>query len=343
MSGKVFAGNLRIALINALGVVSGGYIGVLNTVKCEIQTPAPDNIDQISKMIGTVGQLRSRAQIPKASNLAITIDDLNDQRVLAFALNGLSGNYTQAQVNVITQAGATVTDEVHSSGTLGSVIQLSKVNVSSVVVTDSAGTTTYDVGDDYTVDGPNGTVTTTTTGAITGAQSLKIDFVAATTAAESVTAPAVLGDWVPVAHRHISGVVVKNAGETTTYVAGTDYTFDSKPGFIKVLAGGSITAGEALKVSYKAPALSGTRVRGGVVNSTLLRVVVQLENLVDNREGYFICPIYQATSSGNNDLFGKQMLVAGLTGAMFLPEEGTDAFTETDGAPFYIDDIADAA
>jgi hypothetical protein len=37
------------------------------------------------------------------------------------------------------------------------------------------------------------------------------------------------------------------------------------------------------------------------------------------------------------------MLVAGLTGAMSLPEEGTAAFTETDGAPFIIDDIADAA
>jgi hypothetical protein len=340
MSGKVYAGNLRIAVVSALGVALGGYIGLLNTVKLELQTPAPDNVDQNSKQIGSVGQLKSRAQIPKPTTLAVSIDDLDDQRILAYALNGVVASYSQAAANIKTQASATVMDEVVSAGVLGTAVALAHIHVSSVVVTDSAGTTTYVVNTDYTVDALNGTITCLVGGAITAAESLKVDYAAAAVAAESVTAPATAGDWIPLANRHVSSVVVKNSAESTTYVNGTDYLVDATPGFIKILTGGAITASQALKVSYKADALTGKTVRGSTVPSTLLRVVVQLENLVDDSEAYFICPIFQASSSGNQDLFGKNMLVAGLQGAMFLPPEGTAANAETGGAPYIITSIA---
>jgi hypothetical protein len=344
MSGKNFAGNLRIAQVNKDGVVIGPFIGILNTVKCELQTPAPENIDQNSKNISTIGQLKSRAQIPKPTTLAVSIDDLDDQRVMAFALNGISQAFAQAAKHVKTQAGGAVVDEAVSATTLGTPIQLANFAVSSVVVKNSAGSTTYVVNTDYTVDAINGTVTPLTGGTITASQALKVSYTAAALAPLSVNAPATFGDWIPLSGRHVKNVVVKNSGGSTTYVAGTDYVLDAKPGFLRIVEGGAITAGQALKISYDLPALTGSRVRGSLVPSTLLRVEVQLESTVDGSEGYFVCPIFQASSSGNQDLFGKNMLVAGLQGAMFLPPEGTAANTETGGAPYLLDDgIEEAA
>lgn len=258
MAARTFSGNVRIAKVNGDGVVQGAFIGLLNTVKCELVVPAPDKIQQISRMNGTVGQPISTALIPKPTSLAMSIDDTSDQRILAYALNGITAAYSQSS---------------------GSIVD------------------------------------------------------------EAVTAPATFGDWAPLAHRHVSAVVVKDSTGTTTYVAGTDYVVDATAGFIRIVQGGAIAASAPLKVSYSAAAIAGTTVQGSTVAATLLRVEVNLTDLVDGSEAYLVVPIYNANSSGNQDLFGKNMLVAGLTGDMFLPPQGTAAYTETGGAPYILTSI----
>jgi hypothetical protein len=258
MAGRTFSGNVRIAKVNGDGVVQGAFIGLLNTVKCELVVPAPDKIQQISRMNGTVGQPISTALVPKPTSLNMSIDDTTDQRILAYALNGITAAYSQSS--------ATVTDE-------------------------------------------------------------------------AVTSPAAFNDWAPLANRHVSSVVVKHTTGSPTYVAGTDYVADLTAGFIRILESGDITEGQALKVSYAAAAISGTTVQGSKVAATLLRVEVNLQDLVDGSEAYFIVPIYNANSSGNQDLFGKNMLVAGLTGDMFLPPQGTAAYALTGGAPFILTSV----
>lgn len=255
MGANTFSGNVRIAQVNADGVVQGSFIGVVNTTKLELVVPAPTNIDQISRKNGTVGQIVSRAQVPKATSLNVDIDDTDDQRILAYALNGVTAAYSQT--------GGSITDEV-------------------------------------------------------------------------ITAPTQFGDWAVLANRHVSAVVVKDATGVTTYVAGTDYVVDAVPGFIRIVEGGAITSAESLKVSYTAAAITGKSVQGAKVASNLLRIEGQLTSLVDGSEWYFVCPIFQASSSGNQDLFGSKMLVASLAGAMFLPPTGTAADTETGGAPFVL-------
>lgn len=255
MGAHVFSGNFRIAKVDKNGVVQGGFLGIFNTTKCELVVPTPEQIDQISKQNGTAGQIVSRAQLPKPTTLNLAIDDTDDQRVLAYALNGLIGAFSQTS--------GTVTDEV-------------------------------------------------------------------------VTAPAALGDWIALANRQVSAVVVKDSTGTTTFVAGTDYTVDAAAGFIKILSTGTITAAESLKVSYTKAAVTGNDVQGALVTSTLLRVDADLRSLVDGSSARLVVPIYQASSSGNQDFLGKNMLVAGLTGAMFLPPVGSAANTETSGAPFLL-------
>jgi hypothetical protein len=257
MAGKVFSGNVRIAIVNASGVMQAGYAGPINCTKLELITPAPEQIDQISRQNGTAGQLVSRAQVPKITTLALAFDDTADQRILAYALNGVVAAYTQSSGSVV----------------------------------------------------------------------------------DEVVAGKALGDWVPLASIHVSTVVVKDSTGVTTYTAGTDYQVDANPGLIRPLSGGAITSNESLKVSYSKAAVAGNDVQGSVVTGTLLRVHGHLQNLVDGTEGYFICPIFQALSSGNNDLFGKNMLVAAINGAMFLPPSGSAAATETGGAPYLLRSI----
>ena len=258
MSGKVFSGNIYVAPVDVNGVMTGGLIGPLNTQKLELVTPAPTLIDQVSKQNGTVGQLLSQAAVPKATSLNTEFDDTGDQRVLAFALNGI--------VNAYSQAGGSIVAEVVQGRALG--------------------------------------------------------------------------DWVPLANIHVSAVVVKDSAAAITYTAGTDYLVDAKAGLVKPLAGGTITPNESLKISYTAAAVTGSDVQGSLVASNLLRVQGNLINLVDGTESRFVCPIYHASSSGNNDLLGQKMLVAGLGGAMFVPPVGTAAATETGGAPYLLRAIA---
>jgi len=255
MGAHVFSGNFRIAKVDKNGVVQGGFLGIFNTTKAELVVPAPDKIQQISRMNGTAGQIVSSAQLPKPTSLNLSIDDTDDQRVLAYALNGLSAAFSQSSGSIV--------DEV-------------------------------------------------------------------------ITAPATLGDWVAVANRQISTVVLTNSGGTTTYAAGTDYVVDAAAGFIRILATGTITAAQSLKVDYAAAAIAGHDVQGALVTSTLLRIDAELQSLVDNSKARLVVPIYNASSSGNQDFLGKNMLVAGLSGDMFIPPQGSAANTETGGAPFLL-------
>ncbi len=336
-----FNGNLRIAKCDKNGVVQGGYIGLLNPVKCELVTPAAANIDEISRFISSAGQILSRGQIPNPTTLNLETSTLSDQRVLAFALNGITATYSQSAATIAAQTGGSIVDEVVNAGARDVPVALANRQVSAVVVKNSAGSTTYTVGTDYTVDAANGAITPLSSGTITASQSLKVSYTAAALTGESVTAGE-LGDWIPLANRHVSAVVVKHTTGTPTYVPGVDYIVDAQPGFIQPLVGGAIAANQALKVTYNASAITGKTVQGSKVPSTLLRVEIQTADLVDQQEGYFIVPIYQSAASGNKDLFGKNLITAALAGAMLVPPQGSAAATETGGSP-YIFTAIDAA
>jgi hypothetical protein len=259
MSARKFSGNIRIAQVNTDGVYTGGFIGILNTTKLELQIPKPDAVQQISNQNGTLGQLISQGLIPKPTSADVTFDDTNDQRVLGMAFNGSTQTYTQ------------------SGGTI---------------------------------------------------------------AAATYAAPAVLGDWLKLAHRGVSAVVVTDSTAATTYAAGTDYVVDAAPGFIRILPGGAITAAESLKINYTAAALSGQTILGGAVAFNMLRIEGHMQDIMSGGTAYVVIPLYQAQASGNTDFFGKDLLVAALSGGLLLPPVGTAANTETGGKPFRIDELS---
>ena len=62
-----FNGNLRIAQCDENGIVTGPWLGLLNPVKCELVTPAAENVDEISRLI----DFPHRSQVESGSSLML--------------------------------------------------------------------------------------------------------------------------------------------------------------------------------------------------------------------------------------------------------------------------------
>lgn len=105
--------------------------------------------------------------------ISFTFDEFNEENLnLLMMGNG---------VTAANQTGATIVDEVATAPVkLDRSIFTAETNISAVTITNSAGTTTYVAGTDYEiVNATTGEIKILSTGSITGAESLKIDYTSA--------------------------------------------------------------------------------------------------------------------------------------------------------------------
>jgi len=115
------------------------------------------------------GLKKKDAEIPvsqKATN-SFTLDELSPDNAALFAMATAPTSVVQASGNVVDQVVTAVLDR----GVL-----LGKTKISTVVVKNSAGTTTYVLDTDYILNTEEGMVTALSSGAITEGQSLKISY-----------------------------------------------------------------------------------------------------------------------------------------------------------------------
>lgn len=90
----------------------------------------------------------------------------------------------------------------------------------------------------------------------------------------------------PAGDRNISSVVVKDATDTTTFVAGTDYNVDLALGRIQILEGGAID-NEVIHIDYARPAATWSRVKTGSAGELYGALRVVADNASgDNRDFY---------------------------------------------------------
>lgn len=178
MSGIVCAIDVRLAYVDADGVLTGGYIGIKNPVKLAISTPEPDRQQRISKMRDSYGQALDEIVTPKPTEIEFSTDDAGDAEILAWALNGESVGFSQSAATVAATAYAVVKNVW---------FKVAHRSISAVVVTNTAGTTTYVVNTDYLVDAVSGFIKPTTAGAIaTG--NIKVAYTAAALTGSTVKA-----------------------------------------------------------------------------------------------------------------------------------------------------------
>ena len=157
MSGIRCALDLRLAYVDADGVPTGAYLGIINPVKLALNTPDPDKVQRISRERDSAGQALDEITTSKPTEVELSTDDTGDAEVLAWALNGEAIGYTQAG-GVI----AAATYAVES----GKWVKMPHRGLSAVVVKSTDDATTYVANTDYLVDPVSGFIKITDAGAI---------------------------------------------------------------------------------------------------------------------------------------------------------------------------------
>lgn len=170
MRGIVCSLDVRVAYVDADGVPTGGYVGILNPVKLSVNTPDPTRQQRVSKLRDSFGQALDEIVTPKPTELELSTDDAGDAEVIAWSLNGSAVGYTQT--------GGAIVDEAMVAAK-GKWRRLANRGASVVVVKNTGGTTTYVANTDYLVDAVSGFIKVTDAGAITDAQALKVSYTAA--------------------------------------------------------------------------------------------------------------------------------------------------------------------
>jgi len=143
------------------------YEGPFECGKFEIK-PNVELKELVSKGRATYGQVIESVPIPKPADLTVELREVNKQ-ALAIALLGTTVALTQAAAAIVDEAVTAKLDYWK---------QMAKVRLSegTVVVTNSAASTTYVEGTDYIVNYNLGWIKALSTGTITEAQALKVDY-----------------------------------------------------------------------------------------------------------------------------------------------------------------------
>jgi len=154
--GPLFIGS-RDAAGNPAGLV---FVGDLSEASL---TPSVETAEVVENVSGQ-GAIGNSFTKKVEYQLSITMRSVKPEH-LALALQGA----------VTTKIAGSVTDEAHK-GYLGKMIPLDNPKISTVVVTNAAATTTYVVATDYIVHADEGLIEIVSTGSITEAEDLLIDY-----------------------------------------------------------------------------------------------------------------------------------------------------------------------
>lgn len=163
MSG--FLGSGRIYVDRKVGGVFKGLKYIGNATKFEIKERS-DKKERVSKDRANYGSALNTVFVKKPAEVNISLDDL-DKDNLALVFLG--------DTSTVSVTGATVTDEAVTAYQ-GLIFKTAKRKISSVVLTNSAGTTTYVLNTDYEIVDADLGLIKIIGNTITDAQSLKIDY-----------------------------------------------------------------------------------------------------------------------------------------------------------------------
>lgn len=148
-TGLIFAGNIYMAKM--AGDVATEFAGPINVTRLELTPPQPEEIVRTSFERDTYGQALDSVNLPgEAPRIAMDFDSLPSE-LLADALAGTVEGFS-ATVQTVTAEALTLSN--------GMWVKLphSHIDVSSLVVTDTAGSTELVQGEDYQVEAVTGLI-----------------------------------------------------------------------------------------------------------------------------------------------------------------------------------------
>lgn len=143
----------------------------------------------------------------------------------------------------------------------------------------------------------------------------------ATTVTDEAHTVAKLDTMIALANGNVSTVTI------TGFVEGTDFeVVNAEAGFVKILSGGTVVAGDALAVSYSAGGTSGDLITGGVVPDVKMKLIMLGVNLVDQSSVRLEIPKATLTPQNGVDFLSEDFSTLELSGIATVPEGGTSAY-----------------
>lgn len=144
----------------------------------------------------------------------------------------------------------------------------------------------------------------------------------------SQDATAKIGKFIELGKRNIAsaGFLVKDSTEVTTYTLNTDYRVNYAAGFVEILAGGAITEGQALKITYDHGAVDAAKVLGATVPQVKGKLVLDGRNLMTGRPTFITIWDATLTAEGEVDFMSDDPIELTMKGRMTTPAGKTAPF-----------------
>lgn len=129
------------------------------------------------------------------------------------------------------------------------------------------------------------------------------------------------GAWSSLDFRNIDDqtpVTATGEGGSPSYTEGTDFEIDHRLGLFRPIAGGSITDGDTVLVSYSYLDATGSKVSGGVQPQIRARVFLDGKNLADGSDILVNVDEARITPDSEVDFLSSEFVPLSMTGSMKL-------------------------
>lgn len=120
---------------------------------------------------------------------------------------------------------------------------------------------------------------------------------------------------------------VTDTAGTTTYVDGTDYTVDRRRGQLLPLAGGDLTAGQDVKLTYAYAAHVATTIIGGATPTKDFYITGDMEDRISLENGELRIPKASLTTDGDVDWLSTEPIKVTLKGACIVADGEAEPYT----------------
>ena len=136
-----------------------------------------------------------------------------------------------------------------------------------------------------------------------------------------------LGEGQMIAEVPIDSLVVKDATDATTYVAGTDYEINEQLAVLTPLAGGAIDDDDVLHLAYNETAQSGYEILGSTALGKKIMLMLDGRNLFSGQKVLLKIAKLKLKPSGTISFIGTDAAEQQFDFTCIVPDGATEAYT----------------
>lgn len=308
MTARAFLGSGDLYLAPFVNGVRGEWSGPYECNKLEIK-PNVNVLEATSKGRETYGQVVETVALGQPADLTIELTEVT-RETLAIALLGTT--------IALTQASGTLTNHAITAKA-GKWVETGKIMLTEAGVTVAGSAVAASVTGAIAADVL--TVSAVSSGTLSVGQGISGGAMAANTKilSQLTGTPGGVGTYKVNNSQTFASGAITGAASSGTYVAGVDYLLNARQGWVKMIAGGAIVDGQALKVNGAYAAVNGSDIRGAT--QAQLRVAAKLDGKNQVDDDPVIVTVHEAVIAADAafDFLGDGFGTVSMPGRMKTP------------------------